>query len=184
MKKNIVIIIFLAIIAFRCSPRLNYNEIASKVNRINQSELGERADAIIGNTPSAFYEQRDKESRKKELTKLFENSDLKINYSDIKNLVVDSRKKCNIVFYYKIRYEVTRSEFAPYLDSTALSFNYKNYGKENVIFNDSSKILTTSRTEDKILIFDDDKSRKILELTSSHLDRYYGNGFSQCVKND
>ena len=73
----------------------------------------------------------------------------------------------------------------PYLDSTALELNYRNYGKENVNYNPNSKILQTRLQEESILIFDKDNEWKMLsfkDFDNQLYDRLFGKGFSECLK--
>jgi len=72
----------------------------------------------------------------------------------------------------------------PYMDSTALKLNYKDYGKENVSFNPNSKFLQIRQFISNVLVFDKDKRWMLLGLEKYYiqsLNDNYGKGFYECV---
>lgn len=183
MKKSVFLIAF---IIYGCSPYLSDSKIIEKVNNAFQVTLDERADFTVQNTPSAYFDlnKKDRDVLKKEYAQFYrdQSADTDISWSDIKDVHVSDRLKCNNQLYYKIKYNYTKTEITPYLDSTALSLNIESYGKENVFFDKLSSVLTLNITEESIIVLDKDKSWKILPIEGVDNDTYYGTGFSKCVQ--
>ncbi len=88
--------------------------------------------------------------------------------------------------YYIVKYGVHKSELTPHIDSIALRLNYKKYGKENVFFNPNSKKLEVIEKKFEILYLDKDRVWKIVNYSSDmkYLNRYFGKGFSECIKSN
>jgi len=143
----------------------------------------------IRNTPVKFVKEYGEDGNRETLKEIHDiraKREYRPYYSDIGNLKVKSRSKCNSTYYYEVKFIVDRTEITPYLDSTALKLNYKEYGKENVNFNLNSKMLETRRTVKKMLFFDKDKEWKVLKLLSLNdkiYDHIFGKGFQKCVEN-
>lgn len=183
MKKAVFLIAF---IIYGCAPYLSVTEVAEKLNVPNEISFDDRAQNIVQNTPSAYFQlnKKDKDVVIKEYAQFYrdQSTGTGISRSKIRNLSMSERFKCNSTYFYKIKYEYTKTEITPYLDSTALSLNIASYGKENVFFNEVSKVLTLNLTEERIVVYDEDKSWKILPIDGVDNDTYYGTGFSKCVQ--
>ena len=184
--------LFLLIIIFQtissCAPKLTFTEIKERVNKeyiaFNDNDIEYEYD----NAPVKYLKEYGEEGFRKELQQIYElrkEREYPIIFSDIGDLKVQDLNKCNSTYFYKVKYRVDKAQMTPYLDSTALELNYKNYGKKNVSFNPNSKILQTRINKESILIFDKDKIWKILSFTdfdSKLFDRLFGKGFSECLK--
>ncbi len=182
-KKALFLIVF---IIYGCTPYLSVTEVTEKLNVSNEISFDDSARNIVQNTPSAYFRlnQKDKDVVIKEYAQFFrdQSSGTGISMSKIRNLSMSDRLICNSTHYYKIKYDYTRTEITPYLDSIALSLNIQSYGKENVHFNEVSKVLTLNLKEERIAVYDEDKSWKILLVNGVDNDTYYGTGFSKCVQ--
>ncbi|WP_435254986.1 hypothetical protein [Tenacibaculum sp. A30] len=187
-KHKLILFTLIFQILFSCAPKLTFTEIEDKVNKeyiaFNKNDFEYEYD----NTPIKYLKEYGEEGFRKKLQEIYESrkeSEFPIMFNDIGELKIQDINKCNSTYFYKVKYIVDKTQMTPYLDSTALELNYKNYGKENVNFNPSSKILQTRLQEERILIFDKDKVWKILtfkDFDSQLYDRLFGKGFSECLK--
>lgn len=187
-KHKLILFTLIFQILFSCAPKLTFTEIEEKVNKeyiaFNKNDFEYEYD----NTPIKYLKEYGEEGFRKKLQEIYESrkeSEFPIMFNDIGELKIQDINKCNSTYFYKVKYIVDKTQMTPYLDSTALELNYKNYGKENVNFNPSSKILQTRLQEERILIFDKDKVWKILtfkDFDSQLYDRLFGKGFSECLK--
>ena len=182
----LLIIIFQTIIS--CAPKLTFTEIEETVNKkyiaFNENDM----EYEYKNTPVKYLKEYGEDGFRKKLQKIYEskkNSKYPVMFNDIGDLKIQDINKCNSTYFYKVKYLIDRAQMTPYLDSTALELNYKDYGKENVNFNPNSKILQTRLRKESILIYDKDKVWKFFNyegFDKQSYDRYFGKGFSKCVK--
>jgi len=159
---------------------LNIYEIERRINKDNTALLDGDVDYLLKNTPKKYLKEYGESEYKERLSKIYDNRKYPVGYSNIGELDIEDRQKCNSYYYYKVTYKVTRAQMTPYLDSTALKRNHKEYGEENVIFNSNSKILHITKYRNKILIFDKDREWKVLVLDEEILDDNYGDEFWVC----
>ena len=167
-----------------CATKLTFTEIKDKINASYTAHFEGDVEYMIKHTPKKYVEEYGENGLRKKLLKIF--NDKRENppyYNDIGDLKIQDRNKCNSTIFYKVKYLLDKSEFTPYLDSTALELNYKEYGKENVSFLPNVKILQIRMTKEEILILDKDRIWKLLNYDSNmeYLNRYFGNGFSECI---
>ncbi|MBU3823191.1 hypothetical protein KO566_14120 [Flavobacteriaceae bacterium XHP0103] len=187
-KYQLILLTIIFQTLFSCAPKLTFTEIKERVNKeyaaLNENDI----DYEYNNTPVKYIKEYGEEGFRKKLQEIYKSrkdSEFPIMFNDIGELKIQDINKCNSTYFYKVKYTVDKTQMTPYLDSTALELNYKNYGKENVNFNPNSKILQTRLQEERILIFDKDKVWKILpfaDFDSQLYDRLFGNGFSVCLK--
>ncbi len=169
---------------YSCIPKLNISEIELRINNDNTLLFEGDVEYLMKNTPKKYLREYGKTAYREKLTKIYDNRPYPVGYSNIGELVIQDRDKCNSFYYYKVTYKVTEVQLTPYLDSTALKRNQKKYGKENVFFNSNIKSLHITGVKNKILIFDKDREWKVLNLNEEFLDENYGDGFSKCLKPD
>lgn len=169
-------------IFYSCAPKLSISEIELRINKKNTASFEGDVEYLLKNTPKKYLKEYGESLFREKLTKIYDNRKYPIGYSDIGELAIQDRNKCNSFYYYKVTYKVTKAQMTPYLDSTALKLNQDKYGKKNVIFNSNSKILHVTEDKNSILIFDKDRKWKVLNLDKKNLDKYYGGGFSKCLK--
>jgi hypothetical protein len=189
IKQNRLILLILIIQTFSsCAPKLTFTEIKERVNAdyiaFNENDFNYE----FNNTPVKYVKGYGEEGFKNKLQKIHESR--KKNkfpplFNDIGDLRTQDINKCNSSYFYKVKYIIDKAQMTPYLDSIALELNYKSYGKDNVSFNSNSKILQIRLKKESILIFDKDKTWKLLNYKSfdeQSYDIYFGKGFSECVK--
>jgi hypothetical protein len=168
-----------------CAPKLTYTEIEEKINaRYTAFHEGD-IEYMLENLPKKGLQEYGEDGYRKKLLKVFNGKRKNIpQFNEIGDLRIQEINKCNSTYFYKVKYLVDKAEYTPYLDSTALELNYKEYGKDNVNFLSNAKILQTRLKEEEILIFDKGKKWILLDYDSNmeYLDRYYGDGFSECIK--
>lgn len=169
--------------SYSCAPKLSYSEIELKINELNTASFEGDIEYLLKNTPSKYLKEFGENNFREKYSKLYDNRKYPIGYSDIGELTVQDRNKCNSYYYYKASYKVSKSQMTPYLDSTSLKLNENKYGKRNVTFNSNSKILNVTEIKNSLLIFDKDSSWKVLNLNEKNLDKFYGNGFFNCIVN-
>jgi hypothetical protein len=167
---------------------LTFTEIKERVNAdyiaFNENDFNYE----FNNTPVKYVKGYGEEGFKNKLQKIHESR--KKNkfpplFNDIGDLRTQDINKCNSSYFYKVKYIIDKAQMTPYIDSIALELNYKSYGKDNVSFNPNSKILQIRLKKESILIFDKDKTWKLLNYKSfdeQSYDIYFGKGFSKCVK--
>ena len=180
-SKKLVIYFILCCTFSSCAPQLSIFEIKQKINNNYTALFEGDVKHLLKNLPKKYLEEYGKIGIREELSKIYKGRRYPVGHSNIGELVVQNRNKCNTFNYYIVTYKVSKAQMTPYLDSTALALNQKEYGKENVFFNPNSKILHVTEYKTSILIFDKDKKWKVLDLDKEYLDRYYG-GFSKCLK--
>ncbi len=171
-----------------CAPKLTFTEINERVNAeyiaLNENDI----EYDFNNTPVKFIKEYGEEGFRKKLQAIYElrkENKYPPLYNDIGDLRMQDINKCNSTYFYKVKYIVDKVQTTPYLDSTALEFNYKSYGKENVHFNSNLKILETRLKKEGLLVLDKDNNWKFLlfeDLDEKMFDRIYGKEFSGCVK--
>lgn len=187
-KYQLILLIILFQTIISCAPKLTFTEIKERVNKdyvaFNENDI----DYEYHNTPVKYLKEYGEEGFTKKLQDIYElrkKRKYPILFNDIGNLKIQDLNKCNSTYFYKVEYIVDKTEMTPFLDSTALERNYKNYGKENVNFSPNSKILQTRLRKESILFFDKDKVWKILsftEIDKQLYDRLFGKGFTECLK--
>jgi hypothetical protein len=189
IKKNRLTLLIILLQTFNsCAPKLTFTEIEERVNAdyiaFNENDV----EYEFNNTPVKYLKGYGEEGFRKKLQKTYESrkkSKYPPLFDDIGDLRTQEINKCNSTYFYKVKYIVDKAQMTPYLDSIALELNCKHYGKENVNFNQNSKILQTRLKKEGILIFDKDKVWKLLNYKSfdeQSYDIYFGKGFSECVK--
>ena len=189
IKKNRLILLIILLQTFNsCAPKLTFTEIEERINAdyiaFNENDV----EYEFKNTPVKHLKGYGEEGFKKKLQKTYESrkkSKYPPLFDDIGDFKTQDINKCNSTYFYKVKYIVDKVQMTPYLDSTALELNYKDYGKENVNFNPNSKILQTRIRKESILIYDKDKVWKFFNyegFDKQSYDRYFGKGFSKCVK--
>jgi len=168
-----------------CAPKLTFTEIEEKINASYTAFHEGDVEYMLKNQPKQALKEYGENGYRKNLLKVFNGKRTNIpQFNDIGELRIQDRNKCNSTYFYKVKYLVDKAEFTPYLDSTALELNYKEYGKENVNFLSNAKILQTRLKKEEILIFDKGRKWILLDYDSNmeYLNRYYGDGFSECIK--
>lgn len=169
-----------------CASKLTITEIEERINRdyiaFNEGDV----EYEIKNTSKKYLKLRGEKGLRKRLVETYENRRNPPNFGKIGDLAIQDRKKCNSTYYYFVKYRVHKLELTPYLDSTALQLNYKEYGKENVYFNSNSKILEVIEKKSEILYLDKDRVWKLANYSSDikYLDRYFDQGFSECIQSN
>ncbi|MFZ2283796.1 MAG: hypothetical protein WAV86_07970 [Lutibacter sp.] len=185
MRKNTGILFFCLFfwIMNSCSPKLNITEIEERINKDYTAFNDGDVEYEIKNTSKKYLKLRGEDGLRKNLVESYSNRKNPPYFGKIGDLALQDRKKCNSTYYYYVKYKVNKSEFTPYLDSTALQLNYKIYGKESVYFNSNSKILEVIEKKSRILYLDKDRVWKLENYSSDmkYLNRYFGKGFSECV---
>jgi len=180
---KLLVYCLLICIFYSCVPKLSISEIELRINKKNTASFEGDVEYLLKNAPKKYLKDYGESDFREMLTKIYDNRKYPIGYSDIGELAILDRNKCNSFYYYKITYKVTKAQMTPYLDSTALKLNQDTYGKKNVIFNSNSKILHVTECKTSILIFDKDRKWKILDLDKEKsLDKYYGDRFYKCLK--
>lgn len=187
IKKNIRIPVYglLFCAFFSCSPTLNISELEKRINTHYTASNEGNVEYFYKNTPAKFIKEYGEDGLRKKLHEMYDNKENPEFFNEIGELSVQDRKKCNSTYYYKVKYIVDRAQHTPYLDSTALKLNQKEYGIEHVNFNTNSKILQVRENKETILLFDKKiKEWIFLDYNSDlkYLDRYFGNGFSDCIQ--
>ncbi|WP_158319150.1 hypothetical protein [Aequorivita sinensis] len=157
-------------------------EIEKKINEYNSASFKGDIEYQIKNTPKEYLNKNSISSIREKFDNIYNNRKFPMGYSNIGELEVQKQGKCNSSSYYKVEYKVTTAQMTPYLDASALEFNYSKYGKENVSFNPNSKILHITKQDTKILIYDSDGEWKILNLDKKTLNQYFGNNFFNCIE--
>ena len=172
--------------SFGCSPKLTITDIENRINRDYTAFNEGDVEYFVNNTPKKSLKKYGKEGYRKKLKKIYnEKSDYPLEFSEIGDLHVQDRKKCNSSYYYKVKYIVDKTKMTPYMDSTALMLNYKDYGKQNVSFNTNSKFLQIRQFMSKVLVFDKDRRWKLLgyeKYNIQSLNDDYGIGFCECIQ--
>jgi len=184
--KNVLNLLFYFLlfqIIISCAPKLYIYEIENKIKEDNIAMSRGDVEYIFDNMPKKYVKEYGKVGLREKLMKIYKNKNYPLfAYMNIDKLDVHSVDKCNSYYYYKVIYRVTKMQFTPYLDSTALLLNKKIYGPNNVKFDSISNNLYVTRKENKVLIFDKDKKWKIFSIkNASYLDKYYGVGFFDCI---
>ncbi len=182
IKHKLLIYCLLYFTLYSCSPKLKITEIEQIVNENNRASFEGNIEYLLKNMPKKYLKEFSEKAVREKLIKKYKNRDYPVAFSQIGELVVKDRNRCNSSYYYEIRYKVTTSRMTPYLDSTALKLNQNNYGKENVTFNPNSKILHITKEKPKFLIFDNDKNWKLLDIDKESLNKYYGKEFLECTQ--
>tara|TARA_R110002033_G_C3791729_1_gene230381 strand:+ start:23 stop:646 length:624 start_codon:yes stop_codon:yes gene_type:complete len=183
IKITVYSLLFCAL--FSCSPTLNISELEKRINTHYTASNEGNVEYFYENTPAKFIKEYGKDGLIKKLHEMYDDQENPEFFNEIGELSVQERNKCNSTYYYKVKYIVDRSQHTPYLDSTALKLNQKKYGIEHVNFNPNSKILQVRENKETILLFDKKIKKWIfLEYNSDmkYLDRYFGNGFSDCIQ--
>ncbi|MFD0975442.1 hypothetical protein [Salinimicrobium gaetbulicola] len=167
---------------------MTFTEIEKRINS-NYTAFNENdVEYEFGNKPVKYLKEYGEEGvreKLQEIYKLRKTRKYPILYDEIGDLRIQDINKCNSTYFYKVKYIVDKAQMTPYLDSTALERNYKSYGKDNVSFNPNSKILETRITKENILVLDKDKVWKLLDFKDFDeqlYDRFFGKGFSKCLK--
>jgi hypothetical protein len=164
---------------------LTFTEIEEKINASYTAHFEGDIEYMIQNNPKQAVKEYGEDGLRKNLLKVFNGKRTNIpRFNDIGELRIQDRNKCNSTYFYKVKYLVDKTQYTPYLDSTALELNYKDYGKENVFFNSNSKFLQIREKKERVLILDKGRNWILLDYDSNmqYLDRYYGDGFSECIK--
>jgi len=168
-----------------CAPKLTFTEIEEKINASYTAFHEGDVEYMLKNQPKQALKEYGENGYRKKLLKVFNGKRKNIpQFNDIGEVRIQDRNKCNSTYFYKVKYLVDKTQYTPYLDSTALELNYKNYGKENVFFHSNSKFLKVREKKERILIFDKDRKWKLYEYYSNmeYYNRFYGEGFSDCIK--
>lgn len=171
---------------FGCAPKLTITDIESRINKDYTAFNEGDVEYEIKNMANKYLKLRGENGVRKSLVASYKNRKNPPYFGKIGDLALQDRKKCNSTYYYYVKYKVNKSEFTPYLDSTALQLNYKIYGKESVYFNTNSKILEVIEKKSRILYLDKDRVWKLENYSSDmkYLNRYFGKGFSECVQSN
>ncbi len=187
-KYQLIFLIIIFQIIISCTPKLTLTKIEESVNKkyiaFNKNDM----EYEYNNIPVKYLKEYGEDGFRKKLLKISESkkkNKYPIIFNEIGDLKVQDINKCNSTYFYKVKYLVDKAQMTPYLDSTALERNYKSYGKENVYFNPNSNILQTRLRKESILIYDKDKVWKLFNYEGFYkqsYDRYFGKGFSKCVK--
>ncbi len=176
-------ILFLGI--YSCSPKLPIFEIEEKINDDYTAHFEGDIEHMIRDTPTKLLKKYGEKGLRKKLMLVFNDSrEYPVGYSNIGELDVKREGKCRSYRYYDVTYLVTKSQMTPFIDSTALKLNYKEYGKENVYLNPSSKILHVTERKHTILVYDRDKNWKILSYDIKFLEEAFGKKFSDCLESN
>jgi hypothetical protein len=171
-----------------CAPKLTFTEIEKRINShyiaFNENDI----EYEFNNKPVIYLKEYGEEGIRENLQEVYQlraTRKYPIFFDNIGDLKIQDINKCKSTYFYKVTYIIDKSQMTPYLDSTALERNYKSYGEDNVSFNPYSKILETRMTKENILVFDKDKVWKLLDFTDFDeqlYDRFFGKGFSKCLK--
>jgi len=186
-KQSMIFIAFYLILS-SCAPKLTFTEIEERINEKYTAFKENDIEYEFKNTPVKYLKDYGEKGFRKKLKKIYElrkKSKYPPLFNDIGELRIQDINKCNSTYFYKVKYIIDKAQMTPYLDSTALELNYKNYGKNNVSFNPNSKILQTRLRKENILIFDKDRVWKLLtfkDFDEQLYDRLLGKGFSKCLK--
>jgi len=181
MKYKYLLLCAVFIIIYGCASNLSVFEIEDRINEYNTAMSNDDIDYTISNLPKKYLHDNDVSMVKEKLQKLYNNREYPKAFSNIGELKILKEGKCNSHYFYKVRYKVKVAQITPYLDSTALEFNYSKYGKENVSFKDNSKILQITKNDKKIIVNDVDRNWKILNYNRESLNKYFGNDFFNCT---
>jgi len=168
-----------------CSPKLSITKIEKRINANYTAFHEGNVEFMLKNKPKKGLKEYGESRYRKMLLDVFNGKRKNPpHFSDIGDLKIQDRNKCNRTYFYKVKYLIDKTQHTPYLDSIALKLNYKEYGKENVNFLPKVKILQIREKKKQILLFDKGKKWILLEYNSNmkNLNRYYGEGFSKCIK--
>ena len=171
-----------------CSPKLNFTEIEARINKEYIAFNENNIEYEFINTPVKYlkdYGEKGFRKKLQEIYKLRKKSKYPPRFNDIGELRIQARNKCNSTYFYKVKYLLDKAQHTPFIDSTALALNYKNYGRKNVNFLPNIKILQVREKKEKILVLDKDRKWKLLTFNNSSMkpyDIYFKKGFSKCVK--
>jgi hypothetical protein len=171
-----------------CAPILTFTEIESRVNESYKAFNENNIEYEFKNTPIKYLKEYGEKGYKKKLLEIYElrkNNKYPPNYSEIGSLRIQAINKCNSTYFYKVKYLIDKTQHTPFIDSTALALNYKEYGRKNVNFLPKVKILQVREKKEEILILDKDRKWKLLTFNNSDMktyDLYFGKGFSKCIK--
>ncbi len=170
------------VICSNCAPKLNLYQIEKKINIDYEADFQGDIEYMLKSIPVKDIDRNGIERYRKAFKNIYNNKrKYPVNYSDIGELDVKGNGKCHSYNYYDVTYLVTKSQMTPYIDSSALERNYKKYGKENVYFNKSSKILDITERKHKILVLDKDRVWKILSYDIKSLEESFGDKFAKCI---
>ena len=166
-----------------CAPKLTYTEIETRINKDYTAFNEGDVEYEMKNAIKKYLKEYGKDGLRKKFQERYSNRG-NHPYFNVGSIKIQDRNKCNSTYFYHSKYTVDKSEITPYIDSTALKLNYKKYGREHVNFNPNSKILQVRIEKKGILIFDKDREWKFIFYSSElkSLNRYFGEGFSKCVK--
>jgi Fe-S cluster assembly iron-binding protein IscA len=179
--KYLLLYVFFIVILHGCTSNLSVFEIEDRINEYNTAMSKDDIDYEISNLPKKYLSNIEISSVKEKIQKIYDRTEYPKVYSNIGELEILKEGKCNSFYFYKVKYKVTVAQMTPYLDSSALKYNYSKYGKENVSFKEKSKILHITKNDEKILIHDKDKNWKILNIYKESLNKYFGNDFFSCI---
>ncbi|MCT4697515.1 hypothetical protein, partial [Tenacibaculum haliotis] len=155
-QSNIFILCLLYFTLYGCAPKLTYTEIENRINKDYNAFNDGNVEYEMKNTIKKYLKEYGKDGFRKMIKKRYSNRG-NHPYFNVGSIKIQDRNKCNSTYFYNTKYTVDKSEITPYIDSTALKLNYKEYGRENVNFNPNSKILQIRMEKKGILIFDKDR---------------------------
>lgn len=182
--KKIITYSFIFCLFYNCSPKLKVYEIEQKLNENHEALFKGDIEALLKNIPKRYMIEQGEDNLRKVLVKRYSNVKYPIRNSEISNLNILDKGKCNSFYYYKVNFISDKSQITPYLDSIALKLNEEKYGREHVSFNPNSKILQIREKKTKILVLDKDKNWKILNLDGQSLSENYGEKFWFCIEKE
>ena len=188
LKSRLICFIVVVQTFVGCAPKLTFTEIEKRVNLDYTASNENDIEYEFQNTPVKYLKEYGREGFREKLQEIYElrkTSKYPIIFDKIGDLRIQDIDKCNSTYFYKVKYVIDKVQMTPYLDSTALERNYKNYGRNNVNFNPNSDILEIRLTKESILVFDKDKEWKLLDyedFDEQLYNRLFGTGFSDCLK--
>lgn len=184
LKTKALTFFFLIFTLTSCSPKLTFTDIEKRINEDYTAFNDGNVEYELKNTPKEYIKEYGANGLKEKFHRIYENRTNQPYFSDIGELRIQDRSKCNSTYYYKVKYTVDKVQMTPYLDSIALKFNENEHGKENVDFNSNSKLLQIRQKKEKLLVYDKDKNWKLLNYNSNmqYLNRYFGKEFSECIQ--
>ncbi|WP_075342036.1 hypothetical protein [Tenacibaculum agarivorans] len=168
---------------FSCSQKLNLIQIEKKINERYRASFEGDIECLMNNVPIKVLKDLGDKKIREDYKSIYEEKDeFPVFVSEISELKVNDEGKCESYRFYDVNYKVTKTTKTPYLDSTALKLNYKNYGKENVSFNSDTKILKVNQIQSFMLVLDKDYKWKVVPNDLKILASSFGDNFSKCIE--